>query len=243
MDITPIQRGIMLLVFTGLIGWLIYYWWMLAGGRHPSKRQPTSYNLDNQSNSRLNQALLSLQEFQQQPILESARLNFLRQLEVTVLHDLILLALSAVNYVVRMDEPALRYELPPLKETEPNSDFVILGNTEALLTKPSYKGRLSRPMKEVMMNLEPIIESGNVFSVDGRPVLVSIQIEGNTYSRYGFSRLNKACELENLMGLLIYLGTSPLTSAPVSPVVILTGGELLAILDGLESLLKEHQNK
>ena len=80
MDITPIQRGIMLLVFTGLIGWLIYYWWMLAGGRHPSKRQPTSYNLDNQSNSRLNQALLSLQEFQQQPILESARLNFLRQL-------------------------------------------------------------------------------------------------------------------------------------------------------------------
>ena len=235
MDITPIQRGIMLLVFTGLIGWLIYYWWMLAGGRHQSKRQATSYNLDNQSNSRLNQALLSLKEFQQQPILESARLNFLRQLEATVLHDLILLALSAVNYVVRMDEPALRYELPPLKETEPNSDFVILDNTEALLTKPSYKGRLSRPMKEVMMNLEPIIESGNVFTVDGRPVLVSIQIEGNTYSRYGFSRLNKACELENLMGLLIYLGTSPLTSAPVSPVVILTGGELLAILDGLES--------
>lgn len=235
MDITPIQRGIMLLVFTGLIGWLIYYWWMLAGGRHSSKRQATSYNLDNQSNSRLNQALLSLQEFQQQPILESARLNFLRQLEATVLHDLILLALSAVNYVVRMDELALRYELPPLKETEPNSDFVILDNTEALLTKPSYKGQLSRPMKEVMMNLEPLIESGNVFTADGRPVLVSIQIEGNTYSRYSFSRLNKACELENLMGLLIYLGTSPLTSAPVSPVVILTGGELLAILDGLES--------
>ncbi|AUD04028.1 hypothetical protein [Spirosoma pollinicola] len=234
MDITPNQRGIMLLVFTGLIGWLIYYWWMLAGGRHPSKRQPTSCNLDNQSNSRLNQALLSLQEFQQQPILESARLNFLRQLDATVLHDLILLALSAVNYVVRMDEPALRYELPPLKETEPNRDFVILDKTEAL-TKPSYKGRLSRPMKEVMMNLEPRIESGNVFTADGRPVLVSIQLEGNTYSRYGFSRLNKACELENLMGLLIYLGTSPLTSAPVSPVVILTGGELLAILDGLES--------
>jgi hypothetical protein len=235
MDITPIQRGIMLLVFTGLIGWLIYYWWMLAGGRHQSKRQAISYNLDNQSNSRLNQALLSLQEFQQQPILESARLNFLRQLEATVLHDLILLALYAVNYIVRMDEPALRYELPPLKETEPNSDLVILDNTEALLTKPSYKGRLSRPMKEVMMNLEPIIESGNVFTVDGRPVLVSIQVEGNTYSRYGFSRLIKACELENLMGLLIYLGTSPLTSAPVSPVVIMTGGELLAILDGLES--------
>ncbi|MCX6213832.1 hypothetical protein [Spirosoma sp.] len=234
MDITPIQRGIMLLVFTGLIIWLIYNWWMLAGGRHPSKRQPTSYNLDNQSNSRLNQALLSLQEFQQQPILESARLNFLRQLDATVLHDLILLALSAVNYVVRMDEPALRYELPPLRETEPNRDFVILDNTEAL-TKPSYKGRLSRPMKEVMMNLEPRIESGNVFTADGRPVLVSIQTEGNTYSRYGFSRLNKACELENLMGLLIYLGTSPLTSAPVSPVVILTGGELLAILDGLET--------
>ncbi|GAB4042751.1 hypothetical protein [Spirosoma jeollabukense] len=233
MDITPTQRGIMLLVFTGLIGWLIYYWWMLAGGRQPSKRQPTSYNLDNQSNSRLNQALLSLQEFQQQPILELARLNFLRQLDATVLHDLILLALSAVNYVVRMDEPALRYELPPLKETEPNRDFVILDNTEAL-SKPSYKGRLSRPMKEVMMNLEPCIESGNVFTADGRPVLVSIQTEGNTYSRYGFSRLNKACELENLMGLLIYLGTSPLTSAPVSPVVILTGGELLAILDGLE---------
>ena len=231
MDITPFQRGIMLLVFTGLIGWLIYYWWMLVGGRHQSKRQATSYNLDNQSNSRLNQALLSLQEFQQQPILESARLNFLRQLEVTVLHDLILLALSAVNYVVRMDEPALRYELPPLKETEPNSDFVILDNTEALLTKPSYKGQLSRPMKEVMMNLEPIIESGNVFTVDGRPVLVSIQVEGNTYSRYGFSRLIKACELENLMGLLIYLGTSPLTSLPASPVVILTGDELLAILD------------
>ena len=235
MDITPIQRGIMLLVFTGLIIWLIYYWWMLAGGRQPSKRQPTSYNLDNQSNSRLNQALLSLQEFQQQPILEFARLNFLRQLDATVLHDLILLALSAVNYVVRMDEPALRYELPPLKETEPNSDFVILDNTEALLTKPSYKGRLSRPMKEVMMNLEPLIESGNVFTVDGRPILVSIQIKGNTYSRYGFSRLNEACEFENLLGLLIYLGTSPLTSAPASPVVILPGGELLAILDGLES--------
>lgn len=234
MDITPTQRGIMLLVFTGLIGWLIYYWWMLAGGRRSSKRQPTSYNLDNQSNSRLNQALLSLQEFQQQPILEFARLNFLRQLDATVLHDLILLALSAVNYVVRMDEPALRYELPPLKETEPNRDFVILDNTE-VLSKPSYKARLSRPMKEVMMNLEPRIESGNVFIADGRPVLVSIQLEGNTYSRYGFSRLNKACELENLMGLLIYLGTSPLTSAPVSPVVIMTGGELLAILDGLES--------
>ncbi|GAB3789211.1 hypothetical protein GCM10028818_57290 [Spirosoma horti] len=235
MDITTTQRGIMLLVFAGLIGWLIYYWWMLAGGRHQAQRQKTTGNMDKQADRRLNQALHSLREFQQQPILESARLNFLRQLEATDLHDLILLALSAVNYVVRMDEPALRYELPPLQVTEPNSDFVVLDNTGALPTKPSYKGRLSRPMNEVMMNLEPIIESGNVFTVDGRPVLVSIQVEGNTYSRYGFSRLNKACELENLTGLLIYLGTSPLTSAPVSPVVILTGGELLAILDGLES--------
>ena len=224
----------MLLIFTGLIGWFIYYWWMLAGGRYRTKRRESSADLDTQPTGRLNQALLALQEFQQQPILETARVNFLRQLKPEVLHDVILLALSTVNYIVRMDEPALTYELLPLEVAKPSSNFIPTENLEAILAEPAYKGRLSRPMKEVMDNLEPIVESGNVFTADGRLVLLSIQVKKNAYSRHGFNRLNEACKLENLAGLLICLGTSPLTSPPVSPVVILTGGELLAILDGLE---------
>lgn len=234
MNIIPFQRGIMLLIFAGLIVWLIYYWWMLAGGRRRSKKTALPVNIESQASSRLDQAMLALQQFQQQPILESARVNFLRQLDAITLHDLILLALSAVNYVVRMDEQALTYELPPRNVAEPSTDFVLAEPVDAPLTKPSYKGRLTRSMKDVMDNLEPTVEVGNVFTADGRPVLVSIQVEGNTYSRYGFNRLSEACELEKLAGLLICLGTSPLTTPPVSPVVILTGGELLAILDGLE---------
>lgn len=234
MNITPIQRAIMLLVFAGLIGWLIYYWWMLAGGQRRNRRPTLPGNMESQASSRLDQAMLALQQFQQQPILESARVNFLRRLDAMTLHDVILLALSAVNYVVRMDEPALDYELPPMDIAEPSADFVLTETVDAPLSKPSYRGRLTQSMKDVMDNLEPAVEVGNVFTADGRSVLVSIQVEGNGYSRHGFNRLTEACELEKRSGLLICLGTSSVTSPPISPVVILTGGELLSILDGLE---------
>ena len=229
-----IQRVIILLVFAGLICWLIYYWWMLAAGRRRSKQPALLGGDESLASRRLDQAMLSLQQFQQQPILEYARVNFLRQLDAITLHDVILLALSAVNYVVRMDEPARTYELLPMDIAEPSTDFVLTEPVDAPLTKPSYKGRLTRSIKDVMDNLEPTVEVGNVFTADGRPVLVSIQVEGNAYYRHGFQRLTEACELEKLAGLLICLGTSPVTAQPVSPVVILTGGELLSILDGLE---------
>lgn len=227
------QHWIALLVTVGLLVWLIGYWWMLSAGRRQPKRTDEGVEVEKGNLNRLDKALLALRSFQQQPTLESARLNYLRQLAFSELHDLILLALSAVNYVVSMDHPPQPYEMPVLEAVAPDPELII-EFIPALSAEPTRKGRLTRSMESVVDRLEPVVESGNVFTADGRTVLLSIQIHGSQYSRYGLSRLAQAAAVENLPGLLIYLGTSPLNNLPVSGAVLMSGSELMLILERLE---------
>lgn len=228
------QRWIALLVTVGLLIWLVGYWRMLSVGRRPPIPSDGESEVEKDNLNRLDRALLALHHFQQQPTLESARLNYLRQLAFSELHDLILLALSAVNYVVSMDQPAQPYEMPALEAVAPDPELII-EFIPALSAEPTRKGRLTRPIESVVDRLEPVVESGNVFTADGRTVLLSIQVHGSQYSRYGLSRLAQAATLENLPGLLICLGTSPINNLPVSSTVLMSASELILILERLES--------
>lgn len=228
------QRWIALLVTVGLLIWLVGYWRMLSVGRRPPIPGDGESAVERGNLNRLDKALLALHHFHQQPTLESARLNYLRQLAFTDLHDLILLALSAVNYVVSMDQPAQPYEMPAFETVAPDPELVT-ESIPALSAEPTRKGHLTRPLESIMDRLEPVVESGNVFMADGRTVLLSIQVYGSQYSRYGLSRLAQAAALENLPGLLVCLGTNSINNPPVSGTVLMTGIELLSIWEGLES--------
>ena len=206
---------------------------MLAVGRRPPVPGDGESEVEKGNLNRLDKALLALHYFKQQPTLESARLNYLRQLASPELHDLILLALSAVNYVVSMDQPAQPYEMPTLEAVAPDPELII-ESIPALSAEPTRKGHLTRPLEWVMDRLEPVVESGNVFTADGRTVLLSIQVYGSQYSRYGLGRLAQAAALENLPGLVVCLGTNSINNQPVSGAVLMTGIELMSILEGLE---------
>jgi hypothetical protein len=228
------QRGIL---FTSLLALLIWFIWFVNSNSR-SKRQPSPIDGINTGREKKWEHMQDLlQALDQQPLLENARLTYLRNLPAGDLYRLVLLALSRVGYQVSLfEEPTIYQTLVeqpgnPLIRDDPSTDPKVENRREA---------KLDRTLPEVLSSMYPEITVGPVTMADGRLVLMSIQtrLSGGKlalgqYSRVALGCLEQACQLEKLPGLLVYLELQPATSLRASSVVLLSGTELLSILEGV----------
>ena len=221
------QRTILLVVLPCLLIWFSWYLWTLLNGPQIKTLTKSASAIP----SRFQRAYSRLEQLGDQPQLETARLNFLRLLPHHELRDLILLGLSTIGYIVNMDEEPGLYERIEADPSAPDSDLII--SIDDHHQAPAYKGRLMHPLDQALSKLNPKIEMGVVMTVNQTPVMLSIQTEEATYSRIGLSRLAEACQFENQLGLLIYLGQTISQVPPPPTVVLLNGPEILSILDGI----------